>query len=91
MKILKKLSQNSRILLIDLAQELKSTLEEYGVSDSSIIGSEPVDFHEPYLEDGDTDPVLNIDYVQLVPALIKAVQELSAKVETLEKMQGKGE
>jgi hypothetical protein len=74
-----------------IAQELKSTLEEYGIFDASVIGSESAAFHEPYLEEGDTDPVLSIDYVQLVPTLIKAIQELSAKVETLEKMQGTGE
>jgi hypothetical protein len=74
-----------------IAQELKSTLEEYGIFDASIIGSEPVAFHKPYLEEEDTDPVLTVDYVQLVPALIKAIQDLSAKVEILEKTQGKGE
>lgn len=74
-----------------IAQELKSTLEECGLPAASILGSDPAEAHEPYLEEGDTDPVLSIDYVQLVPALIKAVQELSAKIETLEKTQGYGE
>jgi len=68
-----------------IAQELKSTLEECGISSASIIGSDPAEAHEPYLEEGDIDPVLSIDYVQLVPALIKAVQELSAKLESLER------
>ena len=74
-----------------IAQELRSTLEEFGIPAGSIISSEPAEAHAPYLNKGDTDPVLTVDYIQLVPALIKAVQELSAKVETLEKMQGTGE
>lgn len=71
-----------------IAQELKATLEECGIATASIIGAESVDAHEPYLDAGDTDPVLSIDYVQLVPALIKAVQELSVRIENLEKTQG---
>lgn len=68
-----------------IAQELKQTLEEHGLDSASIIGSEPADAHRPYLEDGDNEPILSIDYPQLVPALIKAVQELSARLEVLER------
>lgn len=74
-----------------IAQELRATLEEFGVPTASIIGSDPAEAHEPYLDEGDTEPVLSIDYPQLIPALIKAVQELSAKIETLEKTQGSGD
>lgn len=74
-----------------IAQELKSTLEEFGISTASIISTEPVEAHAPYLDEGDSDPVLGVDYIQLIPALIKAVQDLSAKVEILEKTQRTGE
>lgn len=68
-----------------IAQELKQTLEERGLDSASIIGSDPAEFHRPYLEEGDNDPILSIDYPQLVPVLIKAVQELSARLEALER------
>jgi len=38
--------------------------------------------HEPVEDEKESD--YHLDYVKLVPVLIKAIQELSAKVEALE-------
>lgn len=61
-----------------IAQELKSTLSDYGiVSPNGLISEQPESPDE-------NDPYLSIEYQMLVPVLIKAVQELSQKASDLE-------
>jgi hypothetical protein len=61
-----------------IAQELKSTLSDYGiVSPNGLISEQPESPDE-------NDPYLSIEYQMLVPVLIKASQELSQKVSDLE-------
>jgi hypothetical protein len=57
-----------------IAQEVKSILDEKGIDFGG--------FQDHSLKDG--DDVLSIGYVELIAPLIKAVQELSAKIEALE-------
>jgi hypothetical protein len=42
--------------------------------------------HKDKLKDTDvaTEPVLALDYMQLIPILIKSIQELSDKIDSLE-------
>jgi hypothetical protein len=68
-----------------IAQEVKEVLDEYGIEDYSLVAADPAENHRPYLDENDQDPILSVDYIQLVPVLIKAVQELSARIEELER------
>lgn len=71
-----------------IAQELKHSLESAGLYEIiSLIMPQPN--QESYQEnlpeeDISIEPILGIDYVQLIPILIKAIKELSARIESLE-------
>lgn len=66
-----------------IAQELRDALDAQGVLDSSIVVEEEASYSH-LLDADDSDPVLSIDYNQLIPVLISSIKELSAKVESLE-------
>jgi hypothetical protein len=71
-----------------IAQELKSSLESLGVEDSMslLMPHENQEFYKEALpeENVDDEPILGIDYIQFVPILIKAIKELSARLDALE-------
>jgi hypothetical protein len=73
-----------------LAQSVKESLEAQGLyQDTAIVQDEPdvASFKEAYptiAEELDENPLLSLDYVQLTPILIKAVQEMSSKIDALE-------
>jgi hypothetical protein len=71
-----------------IAQELKEALESLGMQDKlSIVMPQPLqDEYQKQMpeEDLENSPILGIDYIQLVPILIKAIKELSARLDALE-------
>jgi hypothetical protein len=71
-----------------IAQELKSSLESLGIEDSMslLMPHENQEFYKEALpeENVDDEPILGIDYIQFVPILIKAIKELSARLDALE-------
>jgi predicted DNA-binding ArsR family transcriptional regulator len=75
-----------------IAQEVKESLEVDNLhEDSSIIqsssDSELASYKKQYpelAEELSNSPLLSLDYIQLVPALIKAIQDMSSKIESLE-------
>jgi hypothetical protein len=67
-----------------VAQEFIEALESAGLDSSDYDIVQEDEDHDLKNVDKD-DKILRVDYVQLVPALIKAVQQLSEEVETLKK------
>jgi hypothetical protein len=73
-----------------LAQDVKESLEKVGLyQDTAIVQTEPdtESFKKAYPEIADQldeNPVLGIDYIQLTPVFIKAIQEMSNKIDALE-------
>lgn len=71
-----------------IAQEVKEVLESLNAQDRlSIVMPQPSQEDYKKLmpdEDIDNEPILGIDYIQLVPILIKAIKELSARLDALE-------
>jgi hypothetical protein len=73
-----------------LAQDVKESLEKVGLyQDTAIVQTEPdaESFKKAYPEIADQldeNPVLGIDYIQLTPVFIKAMQEMSNKIDALE-------
>ena len=61
-----------------IAQELEQSLEEVGVDKNSVQLLQ----HEP--NDNEKESDYNLDYGKLTPILIKAIQELEARVKQLE-------
>jgi hypothetical protein len=66
-----------------IAQELRTTLDRHGIQNNSLVVEEVSKGYESKISDLADNPVLAIDYTQLVPVLIKSIQELSAKIDTL--------
>lgn len=70
-----------------IAQEVKTALENLGVDHSIVIGDPN---HKawskayPELEISEEDPLLTLDQIQLIPALVRSIQELSDRIKTLE-------
>ena len=73
-----------------LAQDVKESLKKDGVyEDTAIVQTESdIDSYKkdyPDIADQlEKDPILSLDYIQLTPILIKAVQEMSSKIDSLE-------
>jgi hypothetical protein len=75
-----------------IAQEVKEVLElDNSYEDSSIIqsssDSELASYKKEYpelFEELLNNPILSIDYIQLMPVLIKAIQDMSSKIDSLE-------
>jgi hypothetical protein len=73
-----------------LAQSVRESLETQGLyQDTAIVQDEPdvESFKKAYptiADELDENPLLSLDYVQLTPILIKAVQEMSSKIDALE-------
>jgi hypothetical protein len=65
-----------------LAQDLEQVLQNHGAISTSLVGEEKASYFKGLSVDKDT--VKSIDYIQLIPSLIKSVQELSARLEELE-------
>lgn len=61
-----------------IAQEVESALESHGVDPNNGVVDKPVD------DEGVPDPYYILNMAQLVPTLIKAIQELSSSVAELE-------
>lgn len=70
-----------------IAQDVKAALDELEV-DHAIVTKEPNPERwasaYPDMEISEDSPVLAIDQIQLIPALVKSIQELSARIKTLE-------
>jgi hypothetical protein len=71
-----------------LAQELKDALTSLGKQEElSLVMPQPgQDFYKENIPgiDIENDPVLGVDYIQFIPILIKAIKELSARLDELE-------
>lgn len=73
-----------------LAQSVKESLEAQNLyQDTAIVQAEPdlESFKKAYPDiagELDENPLLGLDYIQLTPVLIKAVQEMSSKIDALE-------
>jgi hypothetical protein len=68
-----------------LAQEVKSLLQEYGSeATETIVPIDDSDWGKAHLPDGQTDALLGMEYVRLIPILINSIKELKAKVDELE-------
>ena len=65
-----------------IAQDILETLDELGVNEPTDIVQEDLEHSHDQIPKG--QPALNVDYIQFIPILIRSVQELSAKVESLE-------
>lgn len=80
--------QKLKVQLGLIAQQVQAALEDAGLSDTTALVGK-FDNQEFYKErlantDVDSEPVLALDYLQLIPVLIKSIQELSARIENLE-------
>ncbi len=70
-----------------LAQDVEATLDSLGVDHAIVIGdpnSKSWSEGYPNLEISDENPLLTLDQIQLIPALVKSIQELSARIKLLE-------
>ena len=73
-----------------LAQDVRESLKKDGIyEDTAIVQTESdIDsYKEDYPDIADQleeNPILSLDYIQLTPILIKAVQEMSSKIDSLE-------
>jgi hypothetical protein len=80
--------QKLKVQLGLIAQEVKRVLEatDLGSTTGIVVEHENQDFYKDRLKDTDvtTEPVLALDYIQLIPILIKSIQELSDKIDSLE-------
>jgi hypothetical protein len=70
-----------------IAQEVKAALDEVGVDHSIVIGDpNHKAWSEAYpdLEISEDEPLLTLDQIQLIPALVRSIQQLSDRIKTLE-------
>jgi hypothetical protein len=68
-----------------IAQELKATLDELGISkDLNLVIEDSSPEALKMLPEGESGPVLGIYYDKLIPALINSIKELNVRVENLE-------
>jgi hypothetical protein len=72
-----------------MAQELRETLDQLGISRNTNFVTEDHDEERiKDLPDGESGPILGIEYRMLIPVLINAVKELQARIELLESKEG---
>jgi hypothetical protein len=80
--------QKLKVQLGLIAQDVRRVLEtsDLGSTTGLVVDHENQDFYKDRLKDTDvtTEPVLALDYIQLIPILIKSIQELSDKIDNLE-------
>jgi hypothetical protein len=73
-----------------MAQELRATLEELGISKNlNLVIEDNSPESLKMLPEGESGPVLGIYYDKLIPALINSIKELSLRLEDLEKKYNK--
>jgi hypothetical protein len=71
-----------------IAQEVKQVLEDssLGLDTGLVTNHTNQDFYKEQLENEniESEPILSLDYLQLIPLIIKSIQELSDKIDSLE-------
>lgn len=68
-----------------LAQQVRALLEEYNSpAVESIVPIDESDWGKAHLPEGETEPLLGMEYMRLIPILINSIKELKAKVDELE-------
>jgi hypothetical protein len=69
-----------------IAQEVRDTLTSLGITDNTnLVFEDESEENLAKLPEGETGPVLGVEYMKLIPILINSVKELQARVELLEK------
>ena len=69
-----------------IAQEVRSVLETLGITDNTnFVFEDESEEKIARLPEGETGPVLGVEYMKLIPILINSVKELQDRVKTLEK------
>jgi hypothetical protein len=69
-----------------IAQEVRDVLNTLGITDNTNLVFEDVsEGNLSRLPEGETGPVLGVEYMKLIPILLNSVKELQARVEILEK------
>jgi hypothetical protein len=68
-----------------IAQEVRHAIAELGIKDNTnLVFEDNSDYKLAELPEGESGPVLGIEYIKLIPILINSVKELKARVEFLE-------
>jgi hypothetical protein len=68
-----------------IAQEVREVLAELGINDeTNLVFEDSSDEQLARLPEGESGPVLGVEYMKLIPILINSVKELQARVEYLE-------
>jgi hypothetical protein len=69
-----------------IAQEVRGVLETLGITDNTnFVFEDESEEKIARLPEGETGPVLGVEYMKLIPILINSVKELQDRVKTLEK------
>jgi hypothetical protein len=69
-----------------IAQEVRDVLNTLGITDNTnLVFEDESEGNLSRLPEGETGPVLGVEYMKLIPILLNSVKELQARVETLEK------
>jgi hypothetical protein len=69
-----------------IAQEVREILNTLGITDNTnLVFEDESEENLAKLPEGETGPVLGVEYMKLIPILINSVKELQARVELLEK------
>jgi hypothetical protein len=69
-----------------IAQELKETLRSLNVAtDTNLVYEDSNEHNLRRLPEGESGPVLGIEYTKFIPILINSIKELKARIETLER------
>jgi hypothetical protein len=69
-----------------IAQEVREALNTLGITDNTnLVFEDESEGNLSRLPEGETGPVLGVEYMKLIPILLNSVKELQARVEFLEK------
>jgi hypothetical protein len=69
-----------------IAQEVRDALNTLGITDNTnLVFEDESEGNLSRLPEGETGPVLGVEYMKLIPILLNSVKELQARVEILEK------
>jgi hypothetical protein len=69
-----------------IAQEVRTVLNTLGITDNTnLVFEDESEGNLSRLPEGETGPVLGVEYMKLIPILLNSVKELQARVEILEK------
>jgi hypothetical protein len=68
-----------------IAQDVRESLRQLNVEDNvNLVFEDTSESNMSQLPEGETDPVLGIEYIKLIPVLINSIKELKSRIETLE-------